>query len=118
MCFHCGHSDPTAAEAQRRLLNWGSQMDMLVGLETGPALQYLCLHLTGPVPQGLEVCVAVTSTPIEVQTLNLSSSEELDDVVEAEDTEDSPSQSQAFEELVEVVMRAVKRLSIDWPADK
>ncbi len=51
---------------------------------------------------------------IEAQTLQLSDSEELDVVsVNASDTENSPPQSRAYEELVEVVTRAV-----DWPAEK
>ncbi len=33
-------------------------------------------------------------------------------------TEDSPPQSHAFEELVEVMTRAVERLSIDWSAER
>ncbi len=58
--------------------------------------------------QGWEACAVVSSTPIEAQTLQLSDSEELDVVsVNARDTEDSPPQSRAYEELVEVVTRAV-----------
>ncbi len=61
----------------------------------------------------------VSSAPIEAQTLQLSDSEELDVVsVNARDTEDSPPQSRAYEELVEVVTRAVERLSIAWPAER
>ncbi len=33
-------------------------------------------------------------------------------------TEDSPPQSHAYEELVEVVTRAVERLNIDWLAER
>ncbi len=52
--------------------------------------------------------------PIEAQALQLSDSEELDVVsVNARYIEDSPPQSHAYEELVEVVTRAV-----DWPAEK
>ncbi len=61
----------------------------------------------------------VSSAPIEAQTLQLSDSEELDVAsVNARDTEDSPPQSRAYEELVEVVTRAVERLSIAWPAER
>ncbi len=52
--------------------------------------------------------------PIEALTLQLSDSEELDVVsANARDTEDLPPQSRAYEELVEVITRAV-----DWPAER
>ncbi len=51
--------------------------------------------------------------------MQLSDSEELDVLsANAKYTEDSPHQSHAYEELVEVVTRAVERLSIDWPAER
>ncbi len=60
-----------------------------------------------------------SSAPIKAQTLQLSDSEELDVVsANAKYTEDSPPQSHAYEELVEVVTRAVERLSIYWPAER
>ncbi len=69
--------------------------------------------------QGWEACTAVSSAPIEAHTLHLSDSEELDVVSSnAKYTEDSPPQSHAYEELVEVVTRAFERLSIDWPAER
>ncbi len=58
--------------------------------------------------QGGEAHATVSSTPIEAQTLRLSDSEELHVVsVNVSDTEDSPPQSRAYEELVEVVTRMV-----------
>ncbi len=69
--------------------------------------------------QGWEACAAVSSSTIEAQTLQLSDSEELDVVsATAMYTEDSPPQSHAYEELVEVGIRAVERLNIDWPAER
>ncbi len=59
----------------------------------------------------------VSSAPIEAHTLQLSDSEELD-AANARDTEDSPPQSRAYEELVEVVTRAVEKLNIDWTAER
>ncbi len=58
-----------------------------------------------------------SSAPIEAQTLQLSDSEELD-AANARDTENSPPQSRFYEELVEVVTRAVEKLCIDWPAER
>ncbi len=49
--------------------------------------------------------------------LTLSSSEEVDVLnIKAGETEDSPPHSPTFEELVEVLTRAVAKLNIDWPA--
>ncbi len=67
--------------------------------------------------QGWEARTAVSSAPIEAHTLQLSDSEELD-AANARDPEDSPPQSCAYEELVEVVTRAVEKLCIDWPAQR
>ncbi|MGL5405218.1 MAG: hypothetical protein ACRDAX_00050, partial [Propionibacteriaceae bacterium] len=49
--------------------------------------------------------------------MQLSSSEELESV-SVRETEDSPPQSRAYEELVEVVTRAVEKLNIDWPSER
>ncbi len=59
--------------------------------------------------KGWEARAAVSSAPIEAHTLQLSDSEELD----AANARDSPPQSRAYEELVEVVTRAVEKLCID-----
>ncbi len=55
----------------------------------------------------------IFSVAIEANALQISDSEELD-AANARDTEDAPPQSHAYEELVEVVTRAVEKLSIDW----
>ncbi len=77
-------------------------------LETGTALSLPSPDRFSASSQGGEGHAAVSSTPIEAQTLRLSDSEELHVVsVNASDTEDSPPQSRAYEELVEVVTRMV-----------
>ncbi|CAM4670589.1 unnamed protein product [Leuciscus chuanchicus] len=68
--------------------------------------------------QGVEARAAVSSPPMEAPILQLSSSEELDVVSIEAESEDSPPQSHAFEELLDVVTRAVHRLSIEWPEDR
>ncbi|XDV52443.1 hypothetical protein PO909_021171 [Leuciscus waleckii] len=55
---------------------------------------------------------------MEAPILQLSSSEELDVVSIEAESEDSPPQSHAFEELLDVVTRAVQKLSIEWPEDR
>ncbi len=81
---------------------------------TDTALSLPSLDRFSASSQGWEARAAVSSVPIEAQILQLSDSEELDVVsVNARDTEDSPPQSRAYEDFVEVVPRAV-----DWPAEK
>ncbi len=132
MCFPCRHSDPawchnegaqarvpqgsgpTVAKAEQRLRSWGLHIDLSAELEMGTALFLPSPDRFSASSQGWEARAAVSSAPIEAQTLQLSDSEELYVVcVNARDTEDSPPQSCAYEELVEVVTRAV-----DWPAEK
>ncbi len=80
-------SGPAVAEAQRRLQFWGSQMDLSAELETGTALSLPSPDRFSASSQGWEAHAAVSSTPIEAQTLQLSDSEELDVVsVNARDT--------------------------------
>ncbi len=110
-------SGPAAAKAQRRLRSWGSQMDLSVEVETGTALSLPSLDRFNALYQGWEARAAVSSAPIEALTLQLSDSEKLD-AANARDTEHSPPQSRAYEELVEVVTRVVEKLSIDWPAER
>ncbi len=112
-------SGPAAAEAQRRLQSWGSQRDLSAEVERGAAFSLPSSDRFSDLSQDWEARAAVSSTPIEAQTLQLSDSEELDVLsANAKDTEDSPPKSRAYEELVEVVTRAVERLSIDWPAER
>ncbi len=107
-------SGPAVAEAQRRLQSWGSQIDLSAELEMGTALSLPSPDRFSASSQGGEARAAVSSALIEAQTLQLSDPEELDVVsVNARDNEDSPPQSRAYEELVEVLTRAV-----DWPAEK
>ncbi len=97
-------SGPAAAEAQRRLQSWGSQRYLSAEVETGTTLSLPSPDRFSASYQGWEARAAVSSTPIEAQTLQLSDSEELDVVsANARDTEDLPPQSRAYEELVEVV---------------
>ncbi|XDV54162.1 hypothetical protein PO909_022516 [Leuciscus waleckii] len=111
-------SGPAAAEARRRSQTWGSQMDLSVDVETGPALSQPQSDRSSASHQGVEARVAVSSPPIEAPILQLSSSEELDVVSIEAESEDSPPQSHAFEELLDVITRAVDRLSIEWPEDR
>ncbi len=68
-------SGPAVAEAQRRLQSWGLQMDLSAGLETATALSLPSPDGFSASSQGWEACAAVSSTPIEAQTLLLSDSD-------------------------------------------
>ncbi len=84
-------------------------MDLSAGLETGTALSLPSPDRSSASSQGWEARAAVSSTQIEAQTLQLPDSEDLDVVsADARDTEDSPPQSHAYEELVEVVKRFLR----------
>ncbi|CAM4662369.1 unnamed protein product [Leuciscus chuanchicus] len=109
---------PAAAEARRRSQTWGSKMDLSVDVETGSALSQHPSDRSSASHQGVEARAAVSSPPMEAPILQLSSSEELDVVSVEAESEDSPPQSHAFEELLDVVTRAVHRLSIEWPEDR
>ncbi len=90
-----------AAEAQRMLQSWGSQMDLSAGLGTNTALSLPSPDRSSASYQVWEARAAVFSAPIEAQTCQLSDSEELDIVsVNARDTEDSPPQSPSYEEFI------------------
>lgn len=107
-------SGPAAAEAERKLRSWGSQLDLAEGLETS-------LPLSQPSPAGSsapslvpEACPAASSIQSGSLVLHFSSSEEVDimsvDVVDAEEPSHS---SPAFDGLLEVVTNS--RLKLDWP---
>ncbi|KAI2659093.1 Transposon Ty3-G Gag-Pol polyprotein [Labeo rohita] len=89
-------SGPASAEAERALHSWGSQLDLLEGMETG-------VPLSSASPG--------RSAARSGSTVRLSSSEGGE--VEIVDT----PQSVQYEELLEVVTRAVEKLKIDWPAE-
>ncbi|XP_048037449.1 uncharacterized protein LOC125262674 [Megalobrama amblycephala] len=109
-------SGPAVAEAQRRLHSWGSQMELAEGVETGPALSRPLPASPSAFSQAAEARAAVSSPQREAPALHLSSSEEVDVMSVGE--EEPPSSSPAYEELLEVVTRAVAKLKIDWPAER
>ncbi|KAI2646175.1 Transposon Ty3-G Gag-Pol polyprotein [Labeo rohita] len=106
---------PASAEAERALHSWGSQMDLLEGMETGDPLSPSLPDRSDARSEGSEARTAATSSQGTGSSLHLSSSEEgnLESAVE----EPLP-QSPQYEELLEVVTRAVEKLNIDWPAEK
>ncbi|KAL0203743.1 hypothetical protein M9458_001761, partial [Cirrhinus mrigala] len=106
---------PASAEAERVLHSWGSQMNLLEGMETGDPLSPSLPGRSIARSEGSEARSAATSSQGTGSSLHLSSSEEGD----LESTTEEPlSQSVQYEELLEVVTRAVANLNIDWPAEE
>ncbi len=105
---------PISAEAERQLHSWGSQLDLAEGMETGGSLSSSSPARSTARSLGSEARSAVSSPRGAGSALLLSSSEEVD----VESVEYSPLQSPQYEELLEVVTRAVAKLNIDWPAEK
>ncbi|KAI2668352.1 Transposon Ty3-G Gag-Pol polyprotein [Labeo rohita] len=90
-------SGPASAEAERRLHSWGSQLDLVEGMETGDPLSPASPTKSAARPSGSEARAA------EVDVVSLE--------------EAAAPQFPQYEELLEVVTRAVAKLSIDWPAE-
>ncbi|KAL0155764.1 hypothetical protein M9458_050027, partial [Cirrhinus mrigala] len=107
-------SGPASAEAERRLHSWGSQLDLVEGMETGDPLSSASPTRSAARPSGSEARAAVSSPRGSASTLPISSSEEVD-VVSVDEA--AAPQFPQYEELLEVVTRAVAKLSIDWPAE-
>ncbi|KAL0199702.1 hypothetical protein M9458_002889, partial [Cirrhinus mrigala] len=107
-------SGPASAEAERRLHSRGSQLDLVEGMETGDPLSPASPTRSAACSQGSEARSAVSSPRGTGSTHHLSSSEEAD--VETIEEVSAPQFPQ-YEELLEVVTRAVGKLNIDWPAE-
>ncbi|KAI2655577.1 Transposon Ty3-G Gag-Pol polyprotein [Labeo rohita] len=105
-------SGPASAEAERALHSWGSQLDLLEGMETGVPLSSASPSRSAARSAGSEARTAVSSPRGSGSTVRLSSSEG----AEVEIVEETP-QSVQYEELLEVVTRAVEKLKIDWPTE-
>ncbi|KAL0159594.1 hypothetical protein M9458_043319, partial [Cirrhinus mrigala] len=106
-------SGPASAEAGRRLHSWGSQLDLAEGMETGIPLSPASPARSPARPLGAEARAADSSPRGTGSTLPISSSEEVD----VGSVEEVAPQFPQYEELLEVVTRAVAKLNIDWPPE-
>ncbi len=111
---------PASAEAERRLKSWGSQADLAERMEMGTSFYSSSPARYSAHSLGTEArSETVFSAPREGSAFVLSSSEEGDDAsTDRDESVDLPPQSVLFEELLEVVTRAVAKLNIDWPTEK
>ncbi|XDV15099.1 hypothetical protein PO909_015239 [Leuciscus waleckii] len=113
-------SGPASVEAAQRLSLWGSQKDLADENETATALSHSSSEDPEVPAHGAEARAAASSARDQGPMLELSASEEVDVLsIEADDHErNSPVHGNAYEELIEVVTRAVARLNIRWPQDE
>lgn len=100
----------------QRLRLWGSQVELTAIALALSWLSPICYSTHAWDPEAF----SKDSTALSESTMfMLSSSEGVDIVsIKAGDIEDSPPVSPAYEELVEVVTRAVTKLNIKRPAEK
>ncbi len=103
---------PASAEAEWQLHLWGSQLDLAEGMETGRSLSSSSPARSTARSLGSEAHSAVSSPQWAGSAFHLSTSEDED----VESADYSSIQSQ-YEELLEVVTRAVAKLNIAWPTD-
>ncbi len=106
-------SGPAAAEAERRLHSWGSQFDLEQEMETGESLSPSNASRSSARSGRARSGKKAASSCGAGSTLDQSSFEE-----EEMESVDEPPQSLQYEELLEVVTRAVHKLKIDWPAEQ
>ncbi len=106
-------SGPAAAEAERRLHSWGSQFDLEQEMETGESLSPSTASRSSARSGRARSEKKAASSRGTGSTLDQSSFEE-----EEMESVDEPPQSLQYEELLEVVTRAVDKLKIDWPAEQ
>lgn len=125
VCEHCENAPlPPCLMWQARLVLWhlrscGSQMELEEELEMASVLPCPSLAGSSSPIWDMEASSAASSTPSENLMLGLSSSEEVDALsIEAGDFKDLPPFSTMYEELLEVVTRAVAKLNVDWPSEK
>lgn len=110
-------SGPAYVEAMRRLRSWGSQRDLAEESENAEAFSRSPSAGPAASESGVGARAAVSPTRDQVPVLELSTSEEGDVLsIDADDRDlSTPSRGLGYEELVEVVTRAVARLNISWP---
>jgi hypothetical protein len=115
-------SGPASAEAMRRLRSWGSQRELSEGIGTAEALSQSSSESSdSPIPRSGARSAASPVRDAD-PVLQLSDSEELDvlSVVEG-DLQEAHTHTQtapSYNELLEVVTRAVAKLNISWPQER
>lgn len=118
VCDPCD-AGTAAAKAARRLHSWGLQMELAEEFEMALAFSLTSTASSSAQTRDTEARSVASSALSDCLMLGLSSSEELDILsIEASDLGDSPTQSPQYEELVQIVIRAVAKLNICWPAEK
>ncbi|KAL0148900.1 hypothetical protein M9458_055704 [Cirrhinus mrigala] len=102
-------SGPASPEAEQQLHSWGSQLDLLEGMETGELLSPSSPSRSGAHSQGLEACPQFLPPRKRPQRSVF--------LPPRRPIWKAPHSPQ-YEELLEVVTRAVAKLNINWPTEK
>ncbi|CAM4598857.1 unnamed protein product [Leuciscus chuanchicus] len=118
-------SGPASAEAMRRLRSWGSQRELAEGIETAEAFSRSSSESSdSPIPRSGARPAASPARDVD-PVLQLSDSEELDvlsivegDLNETQQSAQSVQSAPCYDELLEVVTRAVEKLDISWPQER
>ncbi len=105
----CVESALEGGACTRHLHSWGSQLDLMEGLETSVSLSPSSPIRSYSLSLRLEARAGDTSPWAAGSAIFISSSEEID----VESIDDVPSRSSQCEELVNVVTRAVAKLNIN-----
>lgn len=110
---------PTAAETQRHLHLWGSQLDLADKLGMGLFLSQSSVASSAALEMILQVWSSDSSDPAENRLFSRSSSEGLDVTgFEANATSQITSASStACGELLDVMTHPTTRFSLDWSAE-
>ncbi len=111
-------SGPTVAEARRRMKSWGSQMDLADELEMELSLSHESAGNEGE-PLDYDDAISLTSSDPAASAL-LGYAQKEQEISEGEEAETELSQTScpAYEELLEVMERAMARLHLPWERTK
>ncbi len=111
-------SNPTAAEARRRLRSWGSQADLADEFERELSLSHESAKSESE-PLDYDDVISLTSSDPAASAL-LGCAQEEQEMSEKEDVETELSQDSCpvYEELLDVMERATARLDLPWERTK
>ncbi|KAI5102599.1 hypothetical protein C0J45_7951, partial [Silurus meridionalis] len=105
-------SGPALSEAKRRRRSWGSQADLAAELESDESASASSAELSfGSIGEAGPMAASSPGTSSAALHVSLSEEGELMDASEPVE----PSQPVLYEELLEVVTRAVAKLDLAWP---
>ncbi len=111
-------SRPTVAEARREMSSWGSQADLVDELERGLSFSRSSATNEGELLDDDDAISLTSSDPAASALLGYAQEEQ--EMSEGGKVETEPAQSScpAYDELLEVIERAMARLDLPWKRAK